>query len=481
MADRAFDLDAAAQAALEVYQQHSRSYLRMAQHVHDTILDKCDPRLLQNVTFREKDCEKFLEKASKREAGIPKYKDPLNDITDLAGVRVIVYVKDSVADVCKIISEIYDVEEQEDVGERVYKQGRFGYQSVHMLVRLDKKMYLGPEKAIKKAVCEIQVRTLLQHAWAEMEHDIQYKGAQVPIDIAKRFSALAGLLEIADGEFQRIQEDSQLLKESVQAKLVNDLTQQGLAAHKGNDPSGVSETENVHRVRDLVAVGRYEEALEWYNQRLEIQGTNHTLFIGRAKLYFLMGESSRALDDIENAAKLSPSDPVVTRTKTLIESGDVDGLKEQGRIGGAGTYDPVRLQEAFAALEAGDGVKSFEIFSQLELTGYSRAFALFNKSMSCALEDDLNGAKEFLTSLKIIPMTPMSVNIRTMEYLIARLGGAEVKEALGHIASSLAVVPHYSVSQSHLIHLLKGLEIRKPEISESVTSDLVSVGLPLTN
>jgi putative GTP pyrophosphokinase len=53
---------------------------------------------------------------------------------------------------------------------------------------------------------EIQVRTILQHAWAEIEHDIQYKSSTaIPEEIRRRFMALAGMLEIADREFQAIQ------------------------------------------------------------------------------------------------------------------------------------------------------------------------------------------------------------------------------------------------------------------------------------
>ena len=68
----------------------------------------------------------------------------------------------------------------------------------------------------KDAVTEIQVRTILQHAWAEIEHDIQYKSSiTIPKDIRRRFMALAGLLEIADREFQAIQDaDDELEKEA---------------------------------------------------------------------------------------------------------------------------------------------------------------------------------------------------------------------------------------------------------------------------
>src|SRR5262249_19774054 len=63
-------------------------------------------------------------------------------------------------------------------------------------------------------VAEIQVRTVLQHAWAEIQHDIQYKSVTtIPVAIRRRFMALAGLLEIADREFQAIQDDDERLRQ----------------------------------------------------------------------------------------------------------------------------------------------------------------------------------------------------------------------------------------------------------------------------
>jgi hypothetical protein len=60
---------------------------------------------------------------------------------------------------------------------------------------------------------EIQVRTVLQHAWAEIEHDIRYKSTStIPHVISRRFMALAGLLEIADREFEAIQEEDAALR-----------------------------------------------------------------------------------------------------------------------------------------------------------------------------------------------------------------------------------------------------------------------------
>jgi hypothetical protein len=65
---------------------------------------------------------------------------------------------------------------------------------------------LAEYESYRRAVAEVQVRTILQHAWAEIEHDIQYKSTiAIPEEIRRRFMALAGMLEVADREFQAIQ------------------------------------------------------------------------------------------------------------------------------------------------------------------------------------------------------------------------------------------------------------------------------------
>jgi hypothetical protein len=78
-----------------------------------------------------------------------------------------------------------------------------------------------PEYApFAQTVTEIQVRTILQHAWAEIEHDIQYKSASViPTELRRRFMALAGMLEIADREFQSIQDADQRLTEEARSRV----------------------------------------------------------------------------------------------------------------------------------------------------------------------------------------------------------------------------------------------------------------------
>jgi hypothetical protein len=113
------------------------------------------------------------------------------------------------------IREQFQLLEQVDHTAFLEKEERLGYQSVHYLVRLTGPRTRLPEyQRFDGFIAEIQVRTVLQHAWAEIEHDIQYKSAvTIPTEIRRRFMALAGLLEIADREFQQIQDYDEVFRQ----------------------------------------------------------------------------------------------------------------------------------------------------------------------------------------------------------------------------------------------------------------------------
>ena len=173
---------------------------------------------VNSVEARAKEPESFGAKAetpSEKDSRAPKYRFPLNDITDLAGVRIITFFPRTVESVGTCIREEFEVLEHTDLSRTLLQEERFGYQSEHFLVRLSSNRTALPEyKPHLGLVAEVQVRTILQHAWAEIEHDIQYKSSiTIPNTIRRRFMALAGMLEIADREFQAIQDEDKDLKE----------------------------------------------------------------------------------------------------------------------------------------------------------------------------------------------------------------------------------------------------------------------------
>lgn len=99
-----------------------------------------------------------------------------------------------------------------------------GYQSIHYLVKLKQNRYELPEYArFFGMTAELQVRTILQHAWAEIEHEIQYKAAVdvLPKEISRRFEALAGMLEIGDREFQALEDAHRELQRSARERVAS--------------------------------------------------------------------------------------------------------------------------------------------------------------------------------------------------------------------------------------------------------------------
>ena len=179
---------------------------------------------VNSVEARAKDPDSFGDKAelpSDSDNRAPKCMFPIRDITDLAGVRIIAFFPRTVSSIGDCIRKEFDVIEHEDHSQKLLQDEQFGYQSEHYLVRLSSRRTVLPEyEPHRGLVAEIQVRTILQHAWAEIEHDIQYKASiTTPATIRRRFMSLAGLLEIADREFQAIQDEDNYLKEQARTSV----------------------------------------------------------------------------------------------------------------------------------------------------------------------------------------------------------------------------------------------------------------------
>jgi ppGpp synthetase/RelA/SpoT-type nucleotidyltranferase len=187
--------------------------------------------LIHSIQSRAKDPRSFGKKAakpSKNDPNKPMYPYPLTDITDQAAIRIITFFPKTIEEISQLIKAEFHVIEYSDKGESLIEEERFGYLSVHYLVTMSNtRRYLPEYQRFQATKVEVQVRTILQHAWAEIEHDIQYKSLlTIPRDIKRRFMALAGLLEIADREFQSIQDADRDLTEKAETLIAKgDLNQ----------------------------------------------------------------------------------------------------------------------------------------------------------------------------------------------------------------------------------------------------------------
>ena len=202
--------------------------------------------------------------------------ETLNDVKDIAGIRIITYFENDVDKVAEIIESEFVIDKENTIDKRaVIDPDRFGYLSLHYVVSLNKtRLGLRENKDYKNLPAEIQIRSILQHAWAEIEHDHGYKTKNdVPRMVRRKFSQVAGLLEIADEVFIAIRKEldeykkvvPQLIRDEPEEVLIDrisliNLVQINELIIKLDDE--IAQIFN-YQISDITEIGVLIETLQW--------------------------------------------------------------------------------------------------------------------------------------------------------------------------------------------------------------------------
>ncbi|MCJ8510212.1 RelA/SpoT domain-containing protein [Rhizobium lemnae] len=137
------------------------------------------PRI-DRISTRPKSVERFMGKAAAEKDGKAKYEDPLHQIQDQIGARIITFYKDDVHRISEEVQRYFHAIESKDMLPE--NEWEFGYFGNHHILMLQQDL-IDPsfDKNLVPYCFELQIKTLFQHAWSEANHDLGYKPGQQPL------------------------------------------------------------------------------------------------------------------------------------------------------------------------------------------------------------------------------------------------------------------------------------------------------------
>lgn len=161
--------------------------------------------------FESKYLEKYTDEVS--------LENIKSEIKDLIGIRVICSYEDEISKISNIISENFTILKNENKSEERIRENTFGYKGLHLDIKLSKdRESLDEYTKIKDFQVELQIRTVIQHAWSSLDHKIIYKKEEHP-ELLRSVARLAALFEIADSEFIRLRKETENLELKSEEKI----------------------------------------------------------------------------------------------------------------------------------------------------------------------------------------------------------------------------------------------------------------------
>ena len=200
----------------ELYNSYYPIFSCILNNVQNALAESIDLNPRPVLKSRIKSFKSYYKKVLRQKADEIYSSDGLVCLTDMIGVRVVCAFLEDISLVVKQISQNYSVREIERKGsDHNFKE--FGYESVHVLIDipsecLDLSMldaaFVQSHPIPKELCCEIQVRTILQDAWAEVEHELIYKTEFTPFDepLRRKLACVNASLSLADTIFQEIRD-----------------------------------------------------------------------------------------------------------------------------------------------------------------------------------------------------------------------------------------------------------------------------------
>jgi ppGpp synthetase/RelA/SpoT-type nucleotidyltranferase len=269
-------------------------YKKLCREVKHTLKKKLENSGIgiSTISSRAKKWKSFWEKIKRKG-----YKNPFEEVTDFAGARVVHLYAQDADKIKKIIEEEFEIL---NIVDKIDQNGKnvFGYSAIHFIVKL-RKTTSGPRyDELKDLCCEIQVRTVLQDAWAIIEHYLGYK-KNIPSALQRKLNRLAGLLEVADDQFEQVRKSQEAIIQAIEN----------------------SKEDRAHFLSNELNKDTLNEYLKWKYSNMEFHASNAELFLGM--LNRIRYSKLSELDDSIEKAK-----PLIKKIEAEIGLGDEHFLKD---------------------------------------------------------------------------------------------------------------------------------------------------------
>jgi putative GTP pyrophosphokinase len=169
------------------YRQRHETVLKPLAAALATFITDCfkGQSRIDRISARAKDVPSFLNKARKVEGRRRKYSEPLHQIQDQVGARIITFYRSDVNRLDKVVGKYFRaIESKDHVPDSEWEFGYFGRH--HILVIPSDVIDDDWDKAMVPKFFELQIKTLFQHAWSEAEHDVGYKEGTKPLNLDQK-------------------------------------------------------------------------------------------------------------------------------------------------------------------------------------------------------------------------------------------------------------------------------------------------------
>jgi ppGpp synthetase/RelA/SpoT-type nucleotidyltranferase len=258
---------------------------------------------------------------SKLKRALSKKPETPNPLTDLLGIRIVVNFLEDVDKAARLIAKNFETIELENKAQGLSFR-EFSYDATHLLVAFPQgdtpPMIRGNQKAF-----EVQIRTTLQDAWAEVEHGLIYKSRiEYPSESVKRkMASLNAILSLSDSIFQEIRDyqkellnnkDTRIRRMHEKASLINS-EELGRVLGKKEEPENPVLKNSLESIilaaLNKHSAGDYDEAIILYSDAIHEQPNEKVLSVlynHRGMSYFMNSKYNEAANDFNYAVTHNP-------------------------------------------------------------------------------------------------------------------------------------------------------------------------------